>query len=150
MKSHPLHVWHHRHFIWHHIHTCCQHTIVCMSWHTLCLWHHMNSMWHHNQSLRHHKTVFMTLLPNNSWLHTHCIWHDIHSTCDVRATVTMTRHLICFWHYTQGIRHLTCWMNHNTTTVSDMILNVSLESNPLDCSAYRVIINIFLNSIYMC
>ena len=37
MKSHPLHVWHNRHFIWHHIHSCWQHTIVCMSWHTLFL-----------------------------------------------------------------------------------------------------------------
>ena len=36
IKSHPLHVWHHRHFLWHHIHSCWQHTIVCMSWHTLC------------------------------------------------------------------------------------------------------------------
>ena len=87
----------------------------------LHVWHRMNSMWHHNKSLWHHKTVLMTSLPHISWHHTHCIWHDIHSTCDITATVTMTRHLLCFWHYTQGIWYLTCWMNHNTMTVSDMI-----------------------------
>ena len=98
---------------------------TCVIWKSLHVWHHMNSMWYHNQSLRHRKTVLMTSLPHNSWHHTHCIWHDIHSTCDIIATVTMTRHLICFWHYTQGICHLTCWMNHNTT-VFDMTLNVYL------------------------
>ena len=41
MKSHPLHVWHHRHFIWYHIRSWWQHTFVCMSWHTLCLWQHI-------------------------------------------------------------------------------------------------------------
>ena len=45
MKSHPLHVWHNRHFIWHHIHSCWQHTIVSMSWHKLSLWHHMYYIW---------------------------------------------------------------------------------------------------------
>ena len=56
-----------------------------------------------------------------------CI-HDITSTLyfDITAIVTMTRHLLCFWHYNQCIWHLTCWMNENTTTVSDMIPNVSV------------------------
>ena len=53
-------------------------------------------MWHHNCSLWHHKTVFMTSHPHSSWHHTHCIQHDIHSTCDITATVTMTRHLLYF------------------------------------------------------
>ena len=68
-----------------------------------------------------------------SWYQFHTI-HDItptvydmiYTTCDITASLTMTRHLLYFWHYTQGIWHLTCWMNDNTTTVSDMILNVSL------------------------
>ena len=53
-------------------------------------------MWHHNCSLWHHETVFMTSHPHSSWHHTHCIQHDIHSTCDITATVTMTRHLLYF------------------------------------------------------
>ena len=44
----------------------------------------------------------------------------------ITATVTMTRHLQYFWHDPQCIWDLTRWMNDNTTTVSDMIPNVSL------------------------
>ena len=55
-------------------------------------------MWHHSNSLWLHKMVFMTSHPHYSWHHPHCIWHYIHSTCDITATVTMTRHLLCFWH----------------------------------------------------
>ena len=51
----------------------------------------------------------------------HCIWHDIHSTCHITNSITMTRHLLYFWHYTQCIWHLTWWMNDNAMTVSDMI-----------------------------
>ena len=57
----------------------------------LYVWHHMNSMWHHNLSLWHNKTVFITPRLPYSWHQTHCIPHDIHSTCDITATVTMTR-----------------------------------------------------------
>ena len=56
----------------------------------------------------------------------HCIRHAIHYTCDITATVTMTRHLLCFWHDTQCIWDLTQWMSVNTMAVSDMIPNVSL------------------------
>ena len=42
------------------------------------------------------------------------------------SPVTIKRLLLCFWHYTQCIWHLTWWMNDNTTTVSDMIPNVSV------------------------
>ena len=71
-------------------------------------------------------TLFMTSLTHYSWHHNRYIWHHIHSICDITATVTMTRHLLCFLHYTQCIWHLTWWMNDNTTTVSDMIPNVSV------------------------
>ena len=40
------------------------------------------------------------------------------------SPVTMERHQLCFWHYTQCIWHLTWWMNDNATTVSDIIPNV--------------------------
>ena len=92
----------------------------------LYVWHHMNSMWHHKQCFWHQKTVFMTSHPHYSWIQTHCIRHDIHYTCDITATVTMTRHLQCFWHDTQCIWDLTRWMNDNTTTVPDMIPNISV------------------------
>ena len=52
---------------------------------------------------------------------TDCIRHNIHYSCDITATVTMTRHLQYFWHDPQCIWGLTRWMNDNTTTVSDMI-----------------------------
>ena len=41
MKSHQLHVGHHRHYLWHHIFSWWHHTIVCMSWRPLRLWHHI-------------------------------------------------------------------------------------------------------------
>ena len=74
-------------------------------------------------------------------------WHHIHTIADITPTVydmtytplvnitaivTMTRHLLCFWHYTKCIRHLTWWMNDNTMTVSDMTPNVTVYSNTLD------------------
>ena len=72
------------------------------------------------------KAVFMTSHPEYSWLQTHRIRHDMHNTCDITATVTMTRHLQCFWHDTQCIWDLTRWLNGNTMTISDMIPNVSV------------------------
>ena len=48
MKSHPLHVWHHRHFIWHYILTLWPQTTVFM-YHTHYIWHRVHSVWmcHH-------------------------------------------------------------------------------------------------------
>ena len=91
----------------------------------LYVWH-MNSMWYHNHYYWHQKTVFMTSHPQCSWIQSHCIRHDIHYTCDITATVTMTRHLQYFWHGTQCIWDLNRWMNGNTMTVSVMIPNVSV------------------------
>ena len=99
---------------------------TCVVSNPLHAWHHMNSMWYHNKSLWHRKTLLMTSPPHISWHHTHCRLQDIHSICDIKATVTMTRNLLCFSHCTHGIWHLTCWMKDNTMTVSDMMLNVSL------------------------
>ena len=148
-------IWHHIHSLWYHTrlwysHTLysCHHTqdnchrIHC-SWtitdslliiarlqyvdiKPLYVWHHMNSVWHQNHYFRHQKTVFMISPPHYSWIQTQCIWHDIHYNFDITATVTMTRHLLCFCHDTQCIWHLTRWMNDNTMTVSDMITNVSV------------------------
>ena len=101
-------------------------SVICVISNPLYVWHHMNSMWHQKISLWHRKAVFMTSHPHYSWHHTHYIRNDIHSTCDITATITMKRHLLCFWHYTHCIWHLTQWMNDNTTTVSDMIPNVSV------------------------
>ena len=47
MKSHPLHIWHHRQFIWLHIHSWWHHTMVCMMWHPLGLWHLIHYIWCH-------------------------------------------------------------------------------------------------------
>ena len=79
-------------------------------------------------------TTFTDIKRLHSWHHIHnipeyrtdCIRHNIHYTCDITATVTMTRHLQYFWHDTQCIWDLSRWMNDNTTTVSDMIPNVSV------------------------
>ena len=60
----------------------------------LNIWHHVKSIGHHTHSLWHHKNVFMTSHPLYSWHHTHCIWHHIHYTCDITATVSMTRHYV--------------------------------------------------------
>ena len=92
----------------------------------LYVWHHKNSMWYHNH--------FYDIKILHSWHHIHnipeyrtdCIRHYIHYTCYITATVTMTRHLQCFWHDIQCIWDLTLWMNDNTTTVSDMTPNVSV------------------------
>ena len=63
-------------------------------------------------------TLFMTSPPLNMTSHTLYLWPQ--------ATVTMTRHILYFWCYSQCIWHLTWWMNDNTATVSDMIPNVSV------------------------
>ena len=62
MKSHPLHVGHHRHYFCHHILAWWPHTIVCMSYHTLCLWHHIHHI----------------------WCHTHCLYDNTSSTFDLK------------------------------------------------------------------
>ena len=105
-------------WLYHNCYMCDMNCTVCMTSYEF--------YGHHNHSLWHPKTVFMTSHPHYSWFHTHCIWHHIHSTCDITATRTMTIHLLYFWCYTQCIWHLKCWMNDNTTTVSDMIPNVSV------------------------
>ena len=64
--------------------------------------------------------------PLYSWQHTHSLWHHILYTCDITATVSMTRHLLCLWHHLQYIWHLTWCMNDNTIMVSDITLNVSV------------------------
>ena len=62
--------------------------------------------------------LFMTSPPLYMTSHTLYSWPH--------SPVTMKIHLLCFWHYTQCIWHLTWWMNDNTTTLSDMIPNVSV------------------------
>ena len=42
MKTHPLHIGHHRHYLWHYSLSWWHHTIVFMSWQPLCLWHHIH------------------------------------------------------------------------------------------------------------
>ena len=63
-------------------------------------------------------TLFMISTPLYMTSHTLYLWPQ--------SPVTMKTYLLCFWHYTQCIRHLTWWMNDNVTTVSVMILNVSV------------------------
>ena len=53
-------------------------------------------------------------------------------TCNITATLSMRRQLLCLWHHTQYIWHLTWCMNDKTTTVSDITLTVSVYSHPLD------------------
>ena len=148
-------LWHHIHSLWYHTmlwhsHTLysCDHTqdtchgIHC-SWaitYSLLIIAHLQYVWSQTtiymtsyefnvrsqHSFWYHKSVFMTSHPHYSWIQTHWIRHDIHYTFDITATLTRTRHLLCFWHYTQCIWHLTWWMNDNTTTVSDMIPKVSV------------------------
>ena len=149
--SHTLYSYHHTQDIYDCIHCsyylqCIDYitTVICVISNPLYVWQHMNSMWHQKNSLWHRKAVFMTSHPHSSWHHTHYIqnehtlylWHHSHCNYDKTPTLfltlyslymtTMTRHLLCFWHYTHCIWHLTQWMNDNTTTVSDMIADVSV------------------------
>ena len=135
-------LWHHTHFI--HVITprepviastvagpllivyCLYHTYyMCDMKPTICMtsqvfiWHQTNSLWHNN-------TVFLTSHPLYSWECTHSISHHILYTCDITATVTMTRHLLCLWHHTQYIWHLPWCMNDNKTTVSGITFTVSV------------------------
>ena len=66
MKSHPLHVGHHRHYLWHHILSWWHHTIVCMSWHPLGLWYHIHYIW---------------------W-HTHCVYDNTSSISDLKSILS--------------------------------------------------------------
>ena len=60
------------------------------------------------------------------------MWDHVHSTCDITATVYMTRHLLCLWHHSQYIWHLTWCMNDNTTTVFDVMApTMFMTSYPL-------------------
>ena len=102
--------------------------LVCNICHIkpLYVWHHMNSMWYHNHFYWYQKLYSWHHIHNIPEYRTDCIRHNIHYTCDISATVTMTRHLQSFSHDTQCMWDLTRWMNDNTTTVSDMIPNVSV------------------------
>ena len=87
-------------------------------------------------------TQFMTSHPLYMTWYTLCLWHHSHCNYEKIPTIFltiysgyMTSHMLNEW------QHNDC---------SDMMLNLSLQWNPLDSSGYRVIINIFLNSIYMC
>ena len=79
-------------------------------------------------------TTFTDIKTLYSWHHIHnipeyrtdSIRHNILYTCDITATLTITRHLQYFWHDPQCIWDLTRWMNDNITTASDMIPNVSV------------------------
>ena len=76
IKSHPLHVWHHRNFIWHHIHSCWQQSIVCMSWHTLLMTSYIIYILYTMSPIQ------CVWLPNlYIWLETRQNCHLIHSVC---------------------------------------------------------------------
>ena len=63
-------------------------------------------------------TLLMTSPPLYMTSHTHHLWPH--------SPVTMKRHLLYFWYYTQCIWHLALWINENATTVYDTIPNVSV------------------------
>ena len=109
MTSHPLYSCYHTQDTCHRIH--CSWTVtysILIIPHLLYVWHetpymrvlyefyifYRNSILHHTHSLWHNNTVFMTSHPLYSWQHTHNIWHHILYTCDITATVSMTRHLL--------------------------------------------------------
>ena len=71
MKSHPLHVGHHRHYLWHQIHSWLHHTIVFMSWHPLCLWHHIHYIWCPTPWVYDTKALYLTWNP--SYLPSHLL-----------------------------------------------------------------------------
>ena len=120
----------------------------------LYVWHHINYIWHHNHSLWHHKNLSITSHPHYSWHHTHCIWHYIYSTCDITATVNVTRHLLCFWHYTvymisHGEWMTTQWLYltwypmylcNQTHMIDDITLYVHMKSHSLHVWHHRYFI----------
>ena len=140
MTSHPLYSCHHTQY------TClcilCSCVInycVLMIKHLLYVWHQTHYMYDITWfSMTSHSlftksqyciddftsTLFMTA--------PHSIWHHILYTCDITATVSMTRHFLWLWHHTHYVGHLT-WCTHDgTTTVSEITLTLSVLSHPLD------------------
>ena len=94
----------------------------------------------------------MTSHPLYSWQHTHSIWHHIPYTCDITATVSMRRQLLCLWHHTQYIWHLTGCMNaiqpryltsysqylcNHTQLIDDITPYVCMKSQPLHIGHHR-------------
>ena len=146
-------IWHHIHFLWYYImlwhHTPCiqvitpsigvfassvarpllivywlSHTYyICDMKPTICI-HPRNSIWHHTHSLLHNNTVFMMSHPLYSWQHTYSICNHIPYSCQITATLSMTRHPLCLWHPAQYLWHLTWCMNDTTTTVCEITLTV--------------------------
>ena len=129
MTFHPLYLWHHSNYISNITPTMFVNIYqLYLTWNTLirqynhCIWHHTL----HVSVCVITPTVSMIKHTLYSWQHTHSIRHHILYTSDIKATVSMTRHLMCLWHHTLYIWHFTWCMNDNTTTVSDITLTVSV------------------------
>ena len=134
MKSHPLHVGHHRHYIWHHILFWWHHTIVYMSWHPLCLWHHIRYIWCHTHCVYDYPRSISDLKPVQTaisstiyvitpslskpshllcqtsqvayvCLHMRYTWHHIHTLWQ-KPLLFMTSHALYSLHHTHYIWHL--------------------------------------------
>ena len=134
MTSHPLYSCHHTQDTCHHIH--CSWTItygVLIIPHLLYVWQETHYMYDIKGILYDTTLTLYDITILYSWRHIHSI-HDSTPTlydiklytCDIKATVSMTRHLLCVWHHTQYIWHLPWCMNDNTTTVCDITLTVSV------------------------
>ena len=89
--------------------------------------------------------------PLYSWQHTHSLWHHILYTCDITATVSMTRHPLYLWHHSiydisQGVgmtiqpryptSHSQYLCNH-THLIDDITPYVCLKSYPLHVGHHR-------------
>ena len=148
MKSHPLHVWLHRHFIWPHIHSCWQHTIVCMSWHTLCLWHQVYYIWYHLyrvydyttsiSDLKPVKTAISSTLyvitPSLSRHHTYCVrlhrWHMYAIICvkhDIISTL-YDNNPYYLWYHMHYIHYITHIIYDISFTLFDVTFTMCVTS----------------------
>ena len=132
MKTHPLHIGHHRHYLWHHSLSWWHHTIVCMSWNPLCFWLHIHSIWcdmhclHDNTSSDLKPILFaitsnvyvitLTLSKTSHHLckasrdsyvchHVQYTWPHIHPLRQ-QPLIFMTSHVLYWWHHMHYIWHV--------------------------------------------
>ena len=127
MKSHPLHVGHHRHYLWHHILSWWHHTFVCMSSHPLCLWHHIHYIWCHTHSLYDNTSCISELKPilsaiaSTVYVITPTLSKTSHQQCKASQVAYVCHHVLYTWHHIHSLRqqplvfmtsHALYWWHH--------------------------------------
>ena len=93
MKSHQLHIGHHRHYLWHHNLSWWHHNIVCMSWHPLCF-DVISTIYDVTQTVC-MKTQALYLTWNPFYLKSHLLYTSSQPLCRTHHTNYVRHHR---WH----------------------------------------------------